>query len=35
MVTDFFYTSIIAILLVAVVVFYFSPVEFTIEEERD
>jgi hypothetical protein len=35
MVTDFFYISIIAILLVAVAIFYFSPVEFTIEEERD
>lgn len=35
MVADFFNTSIIAILLIAVAVFYFSPFEFTVEEERD
>jgi|GEM_PF-4442266 len=32
---DIIYTSIVAILLIAIAVFYFSPLEFTIEEERD
>ncbi len=35
MVPDFFYLSIVAILLVVIAIFYFSPFEFTIEEERD
>ncbi len=32
---DFFYLSTVAILLIVIAVFYFSPFEFTIEEERD
>jgi hypothetical protein len=32
---DYIYLFIVTILLVAIAVFYFSPFEFTIEEERD
>lgn len=35
MVSDFFYLSIVAILLMVIAAFYFSPFDFTIEEERD
>ena len=35
MVTDYFYFSIVAALLVAVAAFYFSPFDFSIEEEHD
>lgn len=35
MVTDYFYFLIVAVLFIAVAAFYFSPFDFSVEEERD
>lgn len=35
MIPDFFYLTVVALLLMVIAAFYFSPFEFTIEEERD